>query len=306
VLGSITAPSAGELTSSAPIAPSTLTVPSRFALRVTNLYALLGLGRLRWLRQWFLRRVRRIHRGFLRRLRRLRRLHQGFLQRLRRLRHRGGWFLRRLRRLRRGHRWCRRGFAEVTLWCARRFRPGCDHGLPATGVHRLIPRPRRNAGAGMAARGFLLGPPAATVRCRPARHRSSRVNRRELGQPLRGIAARAEREPGQLPRGTAAGGAGEQLDQDRHPANQDRRYPCDPHGHQAGQPGMGRALHDDRSVVAISSFGAGGLLPRDGEMATPQAATAQLAKKRNGPPKRAVPGVLQGGEICVLLFVCGR
>jgi hypothetical protein len=27
---------------------------------------------------------------------------------------------------------------------------------------------------------------------------------------------------------------------------------------------------------------------------------------RNGPPKRAVSGVLQGGEICVLLFVCGR
>ena len=30
-----------------------------------------------------------------------------------------------------------------------------------------------------------------------------------------------------------------------------------------------------------------------------------LVSNRNGPPKRAVPGVLQGGEICVLLLSVG-
>jgi hypothetical protein len=223
---------------------------------MSNLCARLGRRRLRRLRQWFLRRRRRVHRWLLRRRRRV---HRWLLRRLRRLYRRCGW------RLRRGHRWCLRSPGGVAPWCPRGPRPGCGHGRPATAVVQLSPGARRNAGDGVIVAGCsLLGPPAAIPLRRCAHHRSGPLNRGELGHRLRGIGARAEREPGQLPRGAAAGGAGEQLDQDRHRANQDRRYPCDPHGHQAGQPGFGRALHDDRSVVAIPDSGAGGSLPRGG------------------------------------------
>jgi hypothetical protein len=215
--------------------------------------------------RWFLRGLRRGHRWFLRGLRRGRRWflrgHRWVLR----------WFLGRLRR---GHRWCLRGFGGVTLWCLLGLRPGCDHGRPATGVLRLTPRPGRNAGPGRTvARGSLLGPAAILLRRRAGR-RSRWVKQRGLGHLLRGIAALAEREPGHLLRGIAATGAGEQPDQDRHGANHDRRYPRDPHGHQAGHPGFGRALHDDRSVVATSHFGVGGSLPRGGADAYPSRAPA--------------------------------
>jgi len=152
---------------------------------------------------------------------------------------------------------CLRGFGGVTPRCLRGYgglaprglwglRPGCDHGRPATGVLRLTPGPTWNAGPGMTvARVSLLGPAAAILLRRCSDQRSGRVKRRELGRLRRGIAAVAEREPGQLPRGIAAAAAGEQLDQDCQRANDDRRYPRDPHGYEAGHPAFGRPCHDE-------------------------------------------------------------
>jgi hypothetical protein len=270
----------GGHTSAAPLIASRLAQASHGATRTESrpvgcrYCARLGLRRLQWLGR--LLRLRRFRRGHRWCRRGIRRGHRGCRRGIRRG-HRGcRRGLRGLRRLRRGHRWCLRGFGGVTPKCLGGLRPGCDHGRPATVVLRLTPRPMRNAGPGMTlARGSLLGPAAAILLRRCAGQRGGRVKRREPGRRVRGIAAGTEREPGQLLRGIAGAGAGEQPNQDCQPANCERHDPRDPHGYQAGHPGLRRALHDDLSVVAISHFGGGGLLPRGGADGYPSRGSAQ-------------------------------
>ena len=202
--------------------------------------------------------------------------------------------LRGLRWLRRGHRWCLRGFGGVTSRCLGGLRPGCHHGRAATGVLRLTPRPRLNAGPGMSVgRGSFLGRAAATLlrRCvLPALYRGDRVMQREPRRPVRGIAAGAEREPGQRLRGITGPGAGERPQSGGQPANCDRRDPRDPHGHKAGQRDFRPVLHDDLGVVAMTSvwsryriLGAGDCCPGGADGYPSRAVGAVTPHSRNAP-----------------------
>jgi hypothetical protein len=251
--------------------------------------ARLGLGRLQRLGR--LLRLRRFRRGH--RCRRgLRRDHRWCRRGLRRDHRRCRRGLRGLRRLLRGHRWCLRGFGGVTPKCLRGLRPGCDHGRRATRILRLTPRPMRNAGPGMTV-ASLLGPAAAILLRRRAGHRGGWVKRREpgrLGRLLRGIGSGTEREPGQLLRGIAAAGAGEQPNQDCQPANCERHNPRDPHGYQAGHPGLRRAVHDDLSLAAMSNFGGGGLLPRGGADGYPSRAVRAVTPHPRNAPRPELEG----------------
>ena len=91
----------------------------------------------------------------------------------------------------------------------------------------------------------------------PTDQRSYRVKGSEVGQQLRSIAAVGEREPGELPRGIAAVGAGEQSAHDRQHAYHDRGDPGDPDGRKASQFDFGRIPHDEEHFRVYRIFESG-------------------------------------------------